>query len=197
MTRVSQSLSWKLTLYTSALCFSFPVSNFQKVPYSSLQRNKWYLRQVKEYLCTNLFPPLPINKILKTKFWIWFSLCGLAFQDNNITLFIWDSFLVILVSEFENFYWSCPSVLIDVIALKCTARYTTVCHLAGWNEGSSCSLTYCGATNILIPNVEWSVGGSYSFRQSSKQTLLSKTWHYFKYYRYSQSSILSSLPFSL
>lgn len=117
--RVSQSLSWKLTLDISALCFSFPVSNFQKVPYSySLQRKKRYFRQVKEYLFSTFSPSLPINKILKTKFWIWFLPCGSGFLDNNVTLFIQDSFPVILVSECENFYWSCPSVLVGIIALK-------------------------------------------------------------------------------
>lgn len=62
---------------------------------------------------------LPINTILKTLVPILsFTLCSFYSLDVNITVFVWDSFLVILILEFGHLYWSCLPVHIDIIAQK-------------------------------------------------------------------------------
>lgn len=117
--RVSESLSWKLTLQTFALSLSSPAGNPQKFPDShSLQRNKWYCRQVKEHLFTT--PSLPSNQqsLKDIVLILFFTLRGFNSLDGSITLFILGLFPVILVAEFWNWYWLYLPVPADIIAQK-------------------------------------------------------------------------------
>ena len=73
--RVSESLSWKLTLQTSALCLSSPAATLRSSPIPTLSRgindisDRWRNIYLRRPLCP------PINKILKTYFWFCFSPC--------------------------------------------------------------------------------------------------------------------------
>lgn len=113
----AQSLSKSLlkvdAWYFCSLLF-IACKQFSKAPLFLLSPKEQVIFQTSQGIFIyHPFPTPPNQHNLKDK-----PLCGLGFLDNTITLFIWDSFPVILVSESENFCWSCPSVLVDAIAPK-------------------------------------------------------------------------------